>query len=133
MPRARCGFTLIEVAITMAIVSIALLSYLLSNTAIQQSNRSAFERSIALQDANQVIERMRNMSSNGQFPGNVTSVYSNNGVVQGFTNLPNEQVIVSYSSVSPNLLDITVTVSWLANGNRQTNTDLRTLLTQRVV
>ena len=127
----QSGFTLIEVSITISIVILALLGAMASNTALHQSSTSAYERSVAIQDANQILERMRNTASSGQFPGNVTAVFPNNGSVAGFTNLTNQQVVVSYVNPSTNPLDVSVTVSWLQNGLRNTSTSLRTLMTQR--
>lgn len=123
------GFTLIEVMITAVVVAVVVLGFLGSATALQSANRAAFERTIALQDANQVIEAMRNTAATGTFPSNVTSVYS--GTVSGYSNLPSESVSVSYASPTANPLDVTVTVSYNENSVRPTSASIRTYMTQR--
>ena len=120
-----------ELSIAMAVVVLALLGFIGANLAIEQTNEAAFQRTVAIQDANQVIELMRNTAAAGNFPSNVTGVYSNGGAVAGFTNLTNETVTVNYANANANPLDVTVTVRWLQNGIRQVNTALRTLITQR--
>ena len=125
------GFTLIELMIAMVVVVSVLAGFMGTNVAIQQTTESAFQRTVALQDANQVVELMRQTAATGTFPTNVTAVYANGGTVSGFTSLTSETVTVSYVSASANPLDATVTVSWLQNGRRTVNTALRTLITQR--
>jgi prepilin-type N-terminal cleavage/methylation domain-containing protein len=126
------GFTLIEIMITMVVVVVVVLGFLTSSTAIQTQGRAAFERSMALQDANRVIEQMRNAAASGTFPGNVTGTFS--GSVSGFGSLPtgsNETITVSYASATADPLDATITVSYLENGRRAQTASLRTYITQR--
>ena len=125
------GFTFIELLISMVVVVLLVMGFLGSATAMQAANFAAFERSIALQHANQVIETMRNTAASGTFPGNVTAVYPNNGSVSGFTTLTSEQVTVAYASAAANPLDVTVTVSYSENGRRAVTQTLRTYMTQR--
>ena len=127
----QSGFTLIEVAITMAVVLLALIGAIAANTRLHQTGSAAYERSVAIQDANQIIERIRNTASSGQFPGNVTTAFPNNGQVAGFSGLTNEQIIVSYVNTSADPLDVSVTVNWHENGVRNVSQTLRTLVTQR--
>lgn len=129
--KSQNGFTLIEVMITMAVMAAALLAVLTANAMISQTSEGAYQRLVAIQDANQVIERMRNTAATGTFPGNVTAAYPNGGNVAGFTSLPNETVTVSYASAITNPLDVTVTVNYLENGRRAANTALRSVMTQR--
>jgi hypothetical protein len=75
---------------------------------------------------------MRNTAATGVFPGNVTAVFPNGGIVNGFNTLTAETVTVTYANPASNPLDVTVTVSYWENGRRATNTALRTLITQRV-
>lgn len=126
------GFTFIELMITMVVVVLVLLGFMAANANIQQASESAYQRTVALQDANRVIELMRDAAATGIFPANVTAVYPNGGAVAGFTNLPGQQVVVSYVNAGANPLDVTVTVSWLENGIRNVNTALRTYITQRL-
>ena len=125
------GFTLIEVMITLVVMTGALLAVMTANGAISQTSEGMYQRLVAIQDANQVIERMRNTASTGTFPGNVTAVYANGGTVAGFSTLTSETVTVAYVNSASDPLDVTVTVSYLENGRRATNTALRSLITQR--
>ena len=125
------GFTLIEVMITMAVMGGTLLAIMTANTMLSQTSEGIYQRLVAIQDANQVIERMRNTAATGTFPGNVTAIYPNGGNVVGFTSLTNETVTVAYAGVNTNPLDTTVTVNYLENGRRAANTALRSLITQR--
>ena len=118
--------------ITMAVLVVTLLGFMGANTAVQQSSAAAFERAVAVQDANQVIERMRNTAAAGTFPANVTGLFPNGGAVNGFNTLTSELIIVTYVNPAANPLDATVTVRWLEKGVRNVDTSLRTLITQRL-
>lgn len=117
--------------VTMAVMAAVLLAIMTANAMISQTSEAAYQRLVAVQDANQVIERMRNTAITGNFPGNVTAAYPNGGSVGGFTSLTSETVTVAYTSTVTNPLDVTVTVNYLENGRRAANTALRSLITQR--
>lgn len=125
------GFTLIELMIALLVATLAIGGYIASNIVIQRNADSAFERTVALQDANQIIERMRSIAQSGTFPANVTAAFPQNSTVSGFLNLTNEQVTVSYADPAVNPLDATVTVVWTSHTQRQETTALRTYITQR--
>lgn len=129
--KSQQGFTFVELMITMVVVILLVTGFLGSTTALQAASTAAYERGVALQDANRVIETMRNTAASGTFPGNVTSVYSNGGIVSGFNTLTNEQVRVTYASATANPLDTTVTVTYNSNGTRASTVTLRTYITQR--
>jgi len=125
------GFTLIELMITVVIVILALVGYVQANMAVGQAGNVAFERSLALQDANRVAEQMRTASQTGNFPANVVASFPSTGAVAGFTNLTSQQVTVTYADSAADPLDATILVSWQENGRRLETTALRILLTQR--
>lgn len=131
--KGEAGFTLVEVMITLLVMTLALLGILYANTQVQQTSEAAFERSLAVQDANRVIEQMRNISSDGDFPDNVTDIYPDGGEVAALAglNLTNEVVTVSYVDPDLDPLDVLVTVSWDENGRRNVDIALRTIMTQR--
>ena len=91
----------------------------------------SYRFNMALQDANQIVERIRSSAAAGTFPTNVITAFPNNGTVSGFTNLTNETVTVSYANAAANPLDVRVQVQWLENGRRTVNAHVRTLVTQR--
>lgn len=150
------GFSLIEVMITVVVVTLALVGTLMANSAIQQSGEASFERAVAIQEANQVIERMRQTAASGSFPSNVTTAFPNNTARPNFTSLrpqcgalanppspciwpfafnsdgtSQEQVVVTYVNPNANPLDVTVIVVWRERGIRQAQISLRSLITQR--
>ena len=150
------GFTLIELMIATVVMVIALAAVLMANTAASQTSEVLFQRTVATQDANQVIEQMRSTAASGTFPGNVVAAFPNNTARPGFQNLtalcgglakpplactwpfaftPNntswEQVVVTYADPAANPLDVTVTVVWLDNSRRNATASLRSLVTQR--
>ena len=129
IPKNEKGFTLIELLITTVVVATVILGFLGSATAMQSANKAAYERSVALQDANQVIEDMRRTAASGTFPGNVTAVYT--GTVDGYSNIPGEAVTVAYADAAADPLDVTVTVSYNENSLRATSASVRTYITQR--
>lgn len=131
MPRKGNGFTVIELLFSILIIGLGLLGMLLANTAIHQSTEKSYERVVATQDANRVIELMRNASAAGNFPQNVTAAFPNGTAVAGFNNLPGEAVTVTYAAPNADPLDVTVTTTWLEQGLRNTLTQLRTLMTDR--
>ena len=135
--KSEKGFTLIEIMITVAIMSVALIGLLYANTKMQQSGAAAFERAVAMQHANQVIENMRNLAATSL--ATVTTTFTNGGTVassyytqtSSTESLPSEAVTVSYVSTAADPLDTTVTVTWLSNGVRTVSKSLRTLITER--
>ncbi len=156
--RREDGFTLIEVAITIAVVIFALSGVLFANTAIQQAHGAAFERSVAIQEAHEVIEQMRNTANTGglNFPVTVTAAYPVNTARPGFTrltaqcgalanpaaacnwpfnftpdNTSQEQIVVTYVNTAANPLDTTVTVVYRENGTRAVSKSLRAQITRR--
>ena len=127
------GFTLVEIMITTVVVSIVLLGFVSSSSGIQRQGEAAYQRAMALQDANQVIEQMRNLAATGTFPANVTGTF-NGAVAASYAHMPSssaETISVSYANASANPLDATVTVSYSENGTRATTAAIRTYITQR--
>lgn len=128
--RNPTGFTLAEVTITMFVSSITLSSVLFANNNIQKVNTNWFQRTVALQDAHQVVEQMREEASYALFPSNVTAAFPDAAYVTGFSNLQNEQVLVNYNAIT-DPLDVTITVSWKDEHERTVSYQLNTLITQR--
>ena len=120
------GMTLVEILITTVVVATVVLGFMGSATAIQFQQKTAYERSVPLQDANQVIELLRNAATTGTFPANVTSTS-----IPTYTNLTSEAITASYVNASANPLDVTVTVTYSDSSNRSTGASVRTLITQR--
>ena len=131
MKRNAKGFTMIELVIAMFVAALAIVTYIGGNIAIQRHAESLHERTVALQDANRVIELIRNVAQSGTFPANILTAFPDNGTVAGFTALTNEQVTVSYANTIARPLDVTVTVTWTSYTRRQSTAALRTFIMQR--
>lgn len=125
------GFTLLEIVIATAVCVVALLGMLMSNAYIQQTNNAGFERLAAMQDAHQVLERMRISANTGVFPANVVAAYPDDGEVSGLGHLSSERITVHYVNTTADPIDITATVNWSENGVRPVSVELHTLMTQR--
>ena len=130
------GFTLIELMITIAVVILALLGLLSANTMMMRTSGTVFERAVATQHANQVVERIRDLATGSL--ASVTTTFPNAGVVNSalYTStaselLSNESVSVIYADPAANPLDATVTVNWNAQGLRPVSTNIRTLIAKR--
>ncbi len=125
------GFTIVEVIIALFVAALVISGYVGANLIIQKNSQEAFERTVAVQDAYRVIEQMRTASQTGSFPTNVTTAFPQNGLVTGFTSLPEEQVLVHYDNPTDDLLYVLITVSWESNTEKTLTASLRTLIGQR--
>jgi len=83
---------------------------------------------VAIQDAHTVIERIRNLSQTSL--AQVTSTYPSGQTVSGFSNLPSEQVTVTYPNSNADPLAITVSTSWTDRQGSMTRS-LATQVTHR--
>lgn len=127
------GFTLVELMIALFVAFLVIAGYIGANVTIQRNAEETFERSLAIQDANQVIERIRDVVANAStnFQTTVLASYPNGSPVEGFTNLTDEVVTVSYVDTAANPLDTTVTVTWTSHTRRTMTATLKTLITKR--
>ncbi len=127
----NAGFTFVELLIAFFIITLIVAGYAAANTKAQQSSEVMHERTLAIQEANRVIELMRNTSRTGTFPGNVVAAYPSEGSVAGLVGLTDETITVSYADTSANPLDVTVTVAWTSYVGRPETEEVRTYITQR--
>ena len=127
----RKGFTLIELMIALLVLTLMIAAYVGANCAAQRTGEEMHQRTVAIQDANRVIEQMRDASKTGTFPGNVTAVYPQNGQVAGISNLLNEVLTVTYVNATANPLVATITVTWTSYTGRAFSEAVETYITQR--
>jgi prepilin-type N-terminal cleavage/methylation domain-containing protein len=137
--RNQRGFTLIEVVIVMGIMVAAILAIIEANVAIQRNSEMFFEKTVALQHAQRLLEQMRVTASTagGSFPSNLINNYPNNTVYRStmsaytWLGLSSETMTVSYASTASDPLDATITVNWQTPQNRAATATLRSLITKR--
>lgn len=115
----KFGFTLIEMLLVMGLLSISFfpLMLLFSNGIIASSSASQTLKAIAL--AQQKIEEISNLSYS-----NIVSSSEAQGTISSFPTCSRSTVA---NEISPNLKDISVTVSWI-NGAVQESFDLKTYI-----
>lgn len=137
LPGDEFGFTIIEIMIALLVLTLVIVGYVGANIAAQKNSEEMHERTVAIQNANQVIEQMRTLSNTSPFPASVvTGDYQNNGHPTGFNDLTNELITVTYTGATAdptteNPLNVTVTVDWLSYAGRQCREVIQTYITQR--
>lgn len=129
----KLGFTLLELMIGTAVLIIALVGLISAYIGCFALNESARNLTIAVNDAQCVMEEIRDMN----IPLNITSqdwsawAIADSPGGGGCNKLDNETVTITYplgTSVEP--LEILITVNWTEK-NRQRSTQLATLLSER--
>jgi prepilin-type N-terminal cleavage/methylation domain-containing protein len=139
----QLAFTLVELVIAVAIISVVVISYVGANIMLQRNTEDMHERTIAIQDANRLIERMRSDSRTVTlFPEGLITDYPENTPITEldeathqekpvFSNLPNERAVITYDIPNENLLDTIVTITWTSYTGRTYSEAVRTYITQR--
>jgi prepilin-type N-terminal cleavage/methylation domain-containing protein len=126
------GFSLIEVVTAMAILVAVIIGCLSANLHLKKAGETSHERTVALQDANRVCEKLRiKAAAVSNFPADVISQYPNNQPVEGFTSLPNQTVLLDYADTNADPLDAVVTVSWTSSQGRSETVRVRSFITKR--
>jgi prepilin-type N-terminal cleavage/methylation domain-containing protein len=130
--RKESGFTMIELMVALLVLSTVFVGYISANIIAQRNTETLNERTVAIQDANRVIEQMRTIATSpGDFPDNVTDAYPNNTTPVQLNNLTNEVATVSYADPNSNPLITTITVTWLSYTGRPSTLSIQTYITQR--
>jgi prepilin-type N-terminal cleavage/methylation domain-containing protein len=129
--KSQAGFTIIELMIALLVLTLMIAAFVGANGSAQRTAEEMHQRTVAIQDANRVIEQMRDTSKTGTFPANVTAIYPQNGNVAGIINLLDEVITVTYANAAANPLVATVTVTWTTYTGRQYTETVETYITQR--
>jgi len=150
--RDQRGFTVIEIMIALLVTTLVIVGSIGGNIFAQRNSEEMHERTIAIKNANRLIEMMRYESRTGTFPANVVTRFPdpdllgiipqfNDGITDETPNLSNKTIGVSYcrGTISPcpaadttaNPLDVTVTVSWRSYTGVSRSETIRTYITQR--
>lgn len=104
----RRGFTLAEVLITLAILTIGMVTLLMAFSLALRTSRNVEEAETALNIANTKMEELRNLKYAGleNSTADASTIFSS---ISGYT--------VTVSTTKPaNPAEVTVTVSWAAKG-----------------
>jgi prepilin-type N-terminal cleavage/methylation domain-containing protein len=137
MRPSHSAFTLIELLMSTAILTVVFLALLSGYMGCLRINEMSRNTTIALEDARTVVEQMRSFSVSSL--DDILSVdWTAWAVANGLNALDSEQVVVTYTDgpdtgadpTDDDPLDITVTVNWQDNG-RPRSTRLGTLITVR--
>jgi len=129
MKKVMRGFSLVEILIVCIILSVLIIGFFYvfhAGFALSEQLRGSL---IALNDAESVIEKMRNIDPISA--SNLTASYPDGAFVAGFNNLPKETVRVEYASLATDPIKVYVKVNWQGQGGRLFNEELVTLLTTR--
>ena len=120
------GVTLVEVLVSVFILTIGILSSLLFFTRAMTANDLSRDMTEATTHGEYVLEDMRARPS-------LANITSTNWVAfvdrSGLTTLPQEMILVSFTNQQANPLDVHVSVGW-AGRLRPGHVDLRTELTK---
>lgn len=129
MKKNNCGFSFVEILIVCLLLSTLIIGYFYvfhAGFALMEQLKGSV---IALNDAESIIENMRNIDPVNA--ANLIAVYPNGAIVPGFNNLVNETVKVEYADLSADPIKVYVIVSWEGQGKRLLTEQLVTLLTKR--
>ena len=129
MKKNNDGFSFVEILIVCLLLSVVIIGcfYVFhAGFALMEQLKGSV---IALNDAESVIENMRNIDPVSAV--NLSGIYPDGAVVPGFNNLPNETVRVEYANLNADPIKVYVIVNWEGQGGRQLTEQLVTLLTTR--
>lgn len=113
------GFTLIEVLITLVVLSIALLGVGVLQVKALQYSYASYQRSVATLQANDLVERL--WSGMCALPGSKDTIVSE-WVTSNTNSLPNWSGSLAYDATG-NIPIYTITISWQDNKIKYTGTD----------
>jgi Tfp pilus assembly protein PilV len=122
--------------IALTVLTVVIVSFVAANIQAQKNTEEMNERTVAIQNANQVIEQMRTVSNTDPFPASVVTAYPDNSHPAGFNDLADELITITYtgttaSPTTENPLQATVTVSWTSYSGRESSVSVQTHITQR--
>ncbi|PIQ85039.1 MAG: hypothetical protein COV74_10600 [Candidatus Omnitrophica bacterium CG11_big_fil_rev_8_21_14_0_20_45_26] len=123
------GFTLVEVLLAISIIALIIMALVSVFYYTMTLHRESASRSIAMNDAIQVVEQCRFIADTVGLSGTGSVTDPNVAWSDLLSNLiANETVQVSWTGTDP--LEVVVTVAWLEH-NRNMNVSMTTLLTRR--
>jgi prepilin-type N-terminal cleavage/methylation domain-containing protein len=131
--KSQTGFTIIELMIALFVLSLLVVGYIGANVMAQRNTEDMNERTVAIQDANRVIEQIRDASNTEgwDFPADTVAAYPDGASVGGFEHLSDEVVTVSYDDPNGDPLHVAIAVTWTSYTGRVHTETVETYITQR--
>lgn len=133
--KATAGLTLLEVTFAMASLAIVLAGAAQGLVTYHEHMDLQRQRTTALESCRTVISQMRTIRDANvnivDFPDAITAVFPDNQAVAGVNALTNQQLMVNYTNVAANPLEVTLTCTWDDLRGRQVNFTMTTLMTDR--
>ncbi len=106
------GFTLVEILITVCILSVGILSALMFYTSASRSTRLSQDMTVAVTDAGSVLEEMVSRPSLADITATDWTAWA---AASGLNTLPSQTLAVVYANPAADPLHIEVTVNWIRN------------------
>ena len=113
--RAKAAFTLLEVAISIAIFGIVIAASLACTVHIISLCDAAQDRTVAVNHTRRLLEEVRETADGGLNTVTATN-WAQWAVNNGLTTLTNEVFAVNYTNVNADPLEMTVLVNWTTRG-----------------
>lgn len=102
------GFTLIEVLVTLVVISIGMLSVAQLQARALQHSHSSLQRTVAVVQANDLLERMWSGYCSPEFPN---TIFTDWQAASAHALLPGRSATLVWNPSSPNP-EFTLTISW---------------------
>jgi Tfp pilus assembly protein PilV len=122
----RSGITLVEILVTVLILTIGILSCLLYFSTAMNSTETARDMTVATTHAEYILEEMRSRVTLSEITDVNWTLWA---VADGLNTLPRETVSVVYVNPTADPLNITVSVNW-SRRTRANSISLQTELTK---
>jgi prepilin-type N-terminal cleavage/methylation domain-containing protein len=129
--RNSAGFTLIELTVAIAIFAIVLGTAAQALVSYHATIHLQHQRNVATQNCKAILSQMRNVrnQAGAQFPNIITGTWADGQPVEGAGTMRGEQVVVTYTDVNANPLEVTVRSTFPDMRGRQVTTQISTRLT----
>ena len=131
--KSTAGLTLLEVTFAMASLAIVMAGAAQTLVTYHEHMELQRQRTIALENCRTVVSQIRTIrdANTNDYPDAILAVFPDDGVVAGFGGLTNQQVVVSYTNVAANPLEVTVTCNWSDLRGRPVSFNFTSLVTDR--
>lgn len=131
--KATAGLSLLEVTFAMASLAIVMGGAAQTLVTYHEHMELQRQRTNAMESCRTVVSQIRTIrdANINNFPDAILAVFPNDAAVAGFGALTNQQVVVSYTDVNDNPLEVNITCTWADLRGRPVNFNMTTLVTDR--